>query len=359
MKILDKYILKKYLTTYLFVVIMLVLIICVIDFTEKNDDFIKHKLSAWTLISEYYVLLFPYWANTLSPITVFIATIFVTSQLASHTEIIAILSSGVSFKRLLFPYVLGSVIIAGFIFVLIGWIIPNANKKRVQFELTFVGGTFSERFSAQVHMKIAPDQYIFMDRYNLTTNVGYKFAIEYFDSTGLAKKLFSDRIIWDEEKQQWKLDKYSVRTFIGEQETLTYGTDLFVDYPIKPKDFASNYREAETLTFPELNTFIKEQTERGADDLALYYVEKYERFFYPYAIVVLTVIGVIMSARKVRGGVGLQIAIGFVLAFIYIIFVMTSRSLSQSGDMHPFTAAMFPNLVFTIIGVLLYRYVPK
>jgi lipopolysaccharide export system permease protein len=320
------------MTTYLFVVIMLVLIICVIDFTEKNDDFIKHKLSAFFIIKEYYILLFPYWANTLSPITVFISAVFVTSQMASHTEIIAILSSGVSFKRLLFPYFLGASVIAAIIFVLIGWIIPEANKKRVAFEMRFVGGTFAERFESHIHMKIASNTYIFMERYNLNANIGYKFAIEYFDSTGLVKKINADRILWNAEKEIWKFDRYTERTFDGQNETLVNGSDLEINMPISPKDFKSNYREAETLTFPELNAFIKSQSERGADDLALYYVEKYERYLYPYAIVILTLMGVIMSARKVRGGIGLQIAIGFVLAFIYIIFVMMSRSLSQSGS---------------------------
>ncbi|WP_187264380.1 LptF/LptG family permease [Pontibacter beigongshangensis] len=357
MKLLDKYILKKFLTTFFFVVLILVAIICVIDFTEKNDDFIKHKLPVSEIL-EYYVNLIPYYANMLSPITVFIATVFVTAKLASHTEIVAILSSGVSFRRLLVPYLMGASIIAAMTFALIGWVIPNANKKTVAFQVKYVKSPFTYD-GRNIHMKIAPDTYAYMENYNNNSNIGYNFALEKITGTKLTEKLTTNYISWNVEKEKWHMDSYTLRTFDGEKETIYKGGQLDTSLNMRPKDFESTYKLEQTMTLPELNAFINQKIERGADDIELYLVEKYERFTYPFAIIILTVIGVIMSARKARGGVGVQIALGFVLAFVFIIFVIASRSLAQVGNMDPMIAAWIPTVIFTGIGFILYRYIPR
>lgn len=358
MKLLDKYILKKFLTTFVFVVLILVSVILVIDFTEKNDDFIKHNVAAGEIIFDYYLNLIPYYANMLSPITVFIATVFVTAKLASHTEIVAILSSGVSFRRLLVPYLIGSSIIAALIFVLIGWVIPNANKESVAFQIKYTKSTFTYD-SRNIHIKVAPETYVYMESYNNTANIGYNFALESIDQTNLKSKLTSSNVRWDPEKKKWHMDSYTLRTFNGEKETIHRGGALDTTLNLTPKDFESTYKLEQTLTLTELNRYIEEKKARGADDLEAYLIEKYERFSYPFAIIILTVIGVIVSARKARGGVGFQIALGFFLAFIFIIFVITSRSLAQVGDIPPSIAAWVPTIVFTCIGFLLYRYVPR
>ncbi|WP_347158282.1 LptF/LptG family permease [Pontibacter chitinilyticus] len=357
MKLLDKYILKKFLSTYVFVVLILVAIICVIDFTEKNDDFIEHHVAVSEILV-YYLNLFPYWANMLSPITVFIATVFVTANLASHTEIVAILSSGVSFRRFLVPYLMGSSIIAVVIFGLIGWVIPNSNKKTVDFQIKYVKNPFTYD-SRNIHIKVAPETYVYMESYNNTANVGYNFALEKIEGTKLERKLTSNNITWDAEKKKWHVDSYTLRTFNGEKETLYKGAALDTTLNLLPKDFESTYRLEQTMTLPELNRYIKEKIDRGAEDTETYLIEKYERYSYPFAIIILTIIGVILSARKARGGVGFQIALGFFLAFIFIIFVITSRSLAQVGDIDPKYAAWIPSTIFTGIGLLLYRYVPR
>ena len=358
MKLLDKYILKKFLTTFVFVVLILVAVILVIDFTEKNDDFIKHNVAISEILFDYYLNLIPYYANILSPITVFIATVFVTAKLASHTEIVAILSSGVSFRRLLVPYVIGSAIIGAVIFVLIGWVIPDANKESVAFQVKYVKSPFTYD-SRNIHVKIAPETYVYMESYNNTAHVGYNFALESIDETKLKSKLTSSNVRWNAEKEKWHMDNYVLRTFNGEKETLYKGSSLDTTLNLTPKDFESTYKLEQTMTLTELNRYIDEKKSRGADDIEIYLIEKYERFSYPFAIIILTVIGVIMSARKARGGVGFQIALGFFLAFIFIIFVITSRSLAQVGDVDPKIAAWIPTMVFTGIGALLYRYVPR
>lgn len=358
MKLLDKYILKKFLTTFFFTVLLCVLVICVIDFTEKNDDFIKHNVGFKSILFDYYFNLIPFYVNMLSPITVFIATVFVTAKLAAHTEIVAILSSGISFKRLLVPYIAGAALIGGVIFGLIGWVIPNANKTRVAFEIKYIKNPFNYD-ARNIHIKIGPDTYVYMENYNNTANVGYKFSIEKMQGTELKSKLTSNVISWNPEKKKWRIDDYMLRTFNGEKETLSYGKAVDTTLNLLPKDFASTFRLAETFTIPELNRFIKEKQDRGADDTEIYLIEKYERFSYPFAIAVLTIIGVILSARKARGGVGFQIALGFALAFLFIIFVIMSRSLAQVGDLDPMLSAWVPIMVFAVIGALLYKTVPR
>ncbi|AMM50336.1 permease [Rufibacter sp. DG15C] len=358
MKLLDKYILKKFLTTFVFVVIILMAVICVIDFVEKNDDFIQNNLSARTIIFDYYINMIPFYANLLSPITVFIATVFVTAKLASHTEIVAILSSGVSFKRMLVPYIIGSVVIGIFIFFFSAYVIPNANKTRVAFEIKYVKNPYTYE-GRNVHFRIGPETYAYLESYNNHANVGYKFTLETIKKQELVRKLASESIRWDSTKQKWHMDAYTLRTFNGDKETVTTGGPVDTTLNMLPKDFASTYRMRETLTMAELDDVIKEKQMRGATDIAEFMTEKYERYSYPFAITVLTVIGVILSSRKVRGGVGFQIALGFILAFIFIIFVMMSRSLAQVGGIPPQLAAWIPLAVFSVIGVVLYKTVPR
>ncbi|QMU27179.1 LptF/LptG family permease [Adhaeribacter radiodurans] len=358
MKLLDKYILKKYLSTFVFVVLILVVIICVIDFTEKNDDFLETNPPFKSIIFDYYLNLIPFYSNMLSPITVFIATVFVTAKLAGRTEIVAILSSGVSFRRMLWPYVMGAIVIGAFTFAMIGWVIPNSNKTRVAFEVKYIKKpyTFEGR---NIHFKLNPESYAYIESYNNTANIGYKFTLETIKGNELLAKLTSDAITWDEKKNKWHLDNYVLRKFEGDREiTKQYGP-IDTTLNLLPKDFASTYRLAETLTLPELNKFINQKKMRGADDTEIYLIEKYERFSYPFAIIILTTIGVILSSRKRRGGIGLQVALGFTLAFIFIIFVIMSRSFAQVGDVSPMLASWIPSIIFTFIGIILYKTVPR
>ena len=359
MKILDKYIIKKFLTAFVFTVLIIVSVICMIDFTEKNDDFIQHKLTMKQIVFEYYVFLFPYFSNLLAPITIFIAVVFVTAQLASRTEIVAIMASGVSFKRLLTPYLAAAALVGLFIFALTGWVLPLANKQRVRFERAYLKLPYTFK-GHDVHIRIGPRSYVYMQSYDSNRNVGYRFALETIDSTILHRRMTSDAISWDSTKQVWHMSPQLIRTFRGPQdETLLTVPARDTTLRLTPKDFASHYHEEETLTLPQLNAFIREKVNRGADDTATYMSAKYERYSYPFATLILTLIGVSLSARKSRAGVGGQIALGFVLAFVFIIFVMLSRNLAQVGTLAPLVAAWVPNSIFLVIGLALYRFVPK
>jgi len=359
MKILDLYIIKKFLKTYFFAVLIIVSIIMVIDYTEKIDNFIDNKASVHAVLVDYYLNFIPYWANYISPLMVFIATVFFTANLAARTEIIAILSTGVSFTRFIRPYFIASSIVGILTFFMVGWIIPNANKTRIAFERKYVVGSYyySDR---DVHIKIGPQDYAYMESYDTGSQTGYRFSLDKIDGHELKMKLLADHITWDSTRKKWSIFDYRVRTFLpnGKQK-LTYGAKIDTTLNLLPKDFESKYQIHETLTNSELEATINQIRTRGADGIEIFLIEKYLRFANPFAVIILSVIGVIVSARKARGGVGFQIALGFMLAFLYILFFMMSKGIAQSGGMPPLLAVWLPNIVFTAIGFILYYTVPR
>lgn len=358
MKLLDKYILKRFLLTYLFVVFLIVLIIVMIDYTEKVDNFHKNNVPGAEILGRYYLNFIPYWANYISPLMVFIATVFLTSRLAARTEIIAILSSGVSFIRLLFPYMLGATLLAIMTYFLVNYLIPKANKERIAFEIQYINNPYSYN-GRDVHIKIAPQTYAYLESYNNATNTGYKFTLERIEGNVLKQKLNSNRIEWDAQKKKWAIYDYTVRTLDGTTETYTTGTRVDTTLNLKPDDFNSDFQLFETLTLPELNQHIALLSSRGADGLEQYLIEKYSRTTRPFAILILTAIGVILSARKSRRGVGWQVALGFFLAFTYLLFFLLAKGIAESGNMNPMLAVWMPNLIFAAIGVLLYKTIPR
>jgi len=357
MKILDRYILKKFLTSYLFVVLILVAVIVVIDITEKNDDFMEHQLT-FGPIARYYLDFIPWITNLITPITIFIAAVFVTSKLAGHTELVAILSSGVSFPRLLVPYLIGATLVACISFYLNGWLIPKSDKSRVAFlvEYTHKPYNFSQN---NIHIKIAPESYMYLRNYNNHSKVGHQFTLETVQGNELHQKLTARRISWNEELEKWKVQDWTLREFDGRYEYLSSGKELDTLLNISPKDFESSKYMEQTLTLDELRSTIKLLKSRGADNVEVYVVEKYMRYMAPFAIIILTFMGVIVSARKSRGGAAFQIALGFLIAFIFIICVMLSREFAVKGVVNPFIGVWMPNIFFTLVGLLMYRTVPR
>ncbi|MEK6480816.1 LptF/LptG family permease [Catalinimonas sp. 4WD22] len=357
MKILDIYIIKKFLGTFFFVVLLLVAVVSVIDYTEKNDDFMEHQLNGIQILA-YYVDFIPYVASLITPITVFIAVVFVTSKLAGNTEVIAILSSGVSFRRMLVPYMIGALFIAAISFWLNGWVIPNANKDRIAFELKYVKSPFDYN-ERNIHMKISPEAYAYMESYNNNADVGYRFTLEKIEGNQMLEKITARRIEWDSATAKWRLRQWKKHTFDGMDESINTGDEMDTTLNIHPKDFGSTYGMYETLTLPELDRHIELLKERGANDIPLYRVEKYIRYMSPFTAIILTFIGVIMSAKKSRGGSGVQIAAGFAIAFLFIIFFIFSRSIAEANSMNPIIAVWIPNIIFTGVGLILYKFVPR
>jgi lipopolysaccharide export system permease protein len=357
MKILDKLIIKEFLKTYFFVVVMLILIVLVLDFTEKNDAYIRNNVPAGEIL-RYMGNYGLYLNNLLTPITVFIAVIFITSKMAGRTEIIAILSSGVSFVRLLRPFLFAAAMIGSVSFLLNGWVLPVATAGVTRFKITYLDKGQAST-DPNVHIKVGPDSYAYLTRFFKTGNTGYNFTLEEIRDGQLISKLSSDRIQWDTAKNVWRLENWRLRKLLDKGEAYTVGPELDTILSITPADFDLPENHHETLKLPELSRQIRILEDRGADNVNFYRIERYVRFMSPFAALILTFIGVIMSARKSRGGSGFQIAMGFLLAFVYILLFILSRTFAENGSQFPILSVWLPNIVFAVTGLVLYKTVPR
>lgn len=357
MKLLDKLIIKDFLKTYLFVVLMLILIVLVLDFTEKNDTYIRNKVPTSEIL-QYMLNYGLYLNNLLTPITVFISVIFITSKMAGRTEIIAILSSGVSFVRMLVPFILSALLIAVVSFFLNGWILPVATGGVSEFKVKYLDK--QQNFDQQnIHIKVAPDTYAYLSRYYTSSNMGYSFTLEQIEDGRLISKLSADRIVWDTTKNAWSVRNWRLRELEQMGEKWTTGESMDTVLSISPADFDLPLNHHETLTLPKLNEQIRILEDRGADNIAFYRIEKYVRYMSPFAAIILTFIGVIVSAKKTRGGSGFKIALGFLLAFVYIILFLLSRTFAEAGTAYPILSVWIPNFVFALTGMILYKTVPR
>jgi lipopolysaccharide export system permease protein len=349
-----------------FVVFLLLAIITVIDLTEKTDKYAKASLSAIQIMG-YYTNFLPWIAGLITPITVFISTVYVTAKLAGHTEIVAMLSSGVSFRRLLLPYFIGALLIASTSFWLNGWIIPNSNKSRLAFEMEYLRTKINSNHR-NIHMQVARNTFLYLQNYNSTSDKGYNFTLEKFKDQKLIEKLSAERIEWDTVKQKWRLEGWSLlkvdkifeNTSMDSLSKMTVkGESLDTALIIHPKEFDNDYRKYDGLTLTELSKYIKTLKARGSAGIEVYQVEKYTRYSSPFSIFILTFMGVIVSSRKSRGGTGFQIALGFALSFIYILFFMMFRSFAEAGALPPQISVWIPALIFGAISGIMYKYVPR
>ena len=381
MKILDRYVLKRFLSTFVFVVLILLSIVTVIDLTEKMDKYARAELTTLEILG-YYKDYIPWIGSLITPITIFIATVYVCSRLAAHTEIIAMLSAGISFKRTLVPYFIGALIVASISFVLNGWIIPDSNKSRLAFELQYLQNKyyFNQR---NIHMQVAPETYMYMQSYQNITRTGYHFTLEHFDNNRLVEKLTANRITWDSVKQKWTLYEWKLkridsvfeaslrRTSSDNAEGMVpvttgaprpleqSGKSLDTALVIHPQEFESDYRKYDGMTLNELDDHIRNLRARGSAGVEVYEVEKYTRYAHTFTIFILVFMGVIVSSRKSRGGTGLQIALGFLLSFLFIIFFMLFRTFAETGSMPPQISVWIPNIIFALIALAMYKYVPR
>ncbi len=357
MKILDKYILKKFLGSYLFVVSVLVTVVCIIQITEKNENIIKNQLD-FKQVMLYMLVFIPYIANFITPITAFIAVVFMTSRMASHTEIIAILSSGISFRRLLFSYMIGAFIIAFLNLYLTMNVIPRANKIRIPFEIQYFEKPyyFNDR---DIHIRVAPDSYLYMQSFNNQSKIGYRFTLETIKNNRLYAKLSAERAQWKDDTKSWELRQWDLRKFDGFKEEYKKGEKMDTVINLTPNDFSNHWRQFETLTEKELDQYIRLLKSRGADNVVVYETEKYMRIISPFTVILLTFIGLTVSSKKSRGGTGFQIALGFLIAFIYILFFWFSKSFAEAGGMPPAIAIWIPNIIFTFVGLILYKFIPR
>ncbi|MCQ2229966.1 MAG: LptF/LptG family permease [Bacteroidales bacterium] len=360
MKKLDSYILKKFLGTYFFIVILIILIVIVFDLVEKMDDFMENHVALSEIVFDYYINLVPYYANMLSPLLVFISVIFFTSKMASQTEIIAILSSGVSFRRMMYPYFLGSLIIAVMTWVLGSQVIPVANRTRIAFENQYIKSR-KETGLSDMHMQIADGVYVYMGRYYSFRESGDRFNIEKYDGERLVSRLYAKTISYDSVAGNWRLKNYTRWDFNpdGVTHTITKGERLDSVINILPSDFKNERKSYEMLTSAELRSHIGELKSRGIGNTGDFEIELYKRNASPFASFILALIGVSLASRKTRGGMGLHIGLGLLLSFAYILFLTVSTTFAVNGSMNVVLSVWLPNIVFSVIGVILYNKAPK
>ena len=357
-KIIDRYIIKKFLGTFLFAIALIVAVSVVFDISEKIDDFLERKAPLQAIVFDYYLNFIPYFANLFSPLFVFISVIFFTSKMAGQTEIIAILNSGISFNRFLRPYIISATVIAIASFYLNNWVIPHANLVRLQFENIYIKNPYVYR-GRNIHRQIKPGEFVYFESYDNKANTGFMFSIEKFEGGKLVTKLMADRITWDSLAQKWSIENYTIRNINGMTEELKKGVRLDTTLSIHPSEFNRRMNFIEAMDFSELNNYIKEEKQRGSEVIPFYEVEKYRRTSYPFATFILTLIGVAISSKKVRGGIGLQLGAGILLSFTYIMFMQVSTTFATNGNVPAVVAVWIPNLVYAFIAIYLLRKAPK
>ena len=357
LKRIDTYIIKKFLGTYFFSIILILSISVVFDLTEKLDNFVEHDAPLRAIIFDYYLNFIPYYMNMFSPLFTFIAVIFFTSKMATNTEIIAILASGVSFRRLMLPYFLSAAVIAVISFSVGGYIIPHGNQKMISFEDKYVKKIKQEN-AHNVQMEVSKGVILYIERYEVSNNTGYHFSLEKFEGKKLVSRLTAETITWDS-INHWKLSSYLQRNFNGMREKITKGISKDTMIKVNPEELFITSAEAPQMSNAQLSRYLKEQRQRGVGNIQGFEDEYYKRFSMPLAAFIMTLIGVSLSSRKVRGGMGLHLGIGLALSSLYILFSTMSTSFSVSGSMSPFAAVWLPNLVFLLIGVYLYNTAPK
>ena len=351
-KIIDRYIIKKFLGTYVFAILLLLAIVVMFDVNEKLDSFLKAPLRA--TIVDYYVNFLPYFANQFSPLFTFIAVIFFTSKLAGNSEIIAMLSAGISFRRLLRPYMFSAAVIAAFTFVLDAYIIPPANIKRINYTDTYVKNRRVD-YGSNIMLMVAPGEIAYMSRYDNTTKTGVRFSLESFDDEKrLTSRMTAQTIKWDT-LYLWKAYDYVIRDFDGERERIRKGRQIDTMIPFEPRDFLIAKNDHEKMTTPALSAYIERQKTRGVANIQSFQVEYHRRFAMTAAAFILTIIGMSLSSRKTKGGIGLNIGIGLILSFSYILFMTITQTFAVSGLTSAAVAMWIPNMIYTIIAVILYR----
>ena len=359
MKKIDFYILKKFLGTFFFALALILSISVVFDMAEKIDDFLDSSLKLKAIIVDYYFNFIPYFANLFTPLFVFIAVIFFTSKMAYQSEIIAILSNGVSFRRLMVPYIVGAAIIGTFSFVLGSYIIPPANKTRLDFENNYIKKRRDVGMN-NIHMQIEPGVFVYVWRYSSLRDVCDDFSLEKFDGKDLVKKISAREAVYNADSAFWTLKKYVRRDYISpDLQIITQGEVLDTVINMLPSDFVEERKFYETMTNKMLDQYIAEQRQRGIGNVEEYLIEKHRRYASPFSAFILSIMGVSLASRKVRGGMGLHIGVGIALSFTYILFMTISTTFAVNGNAPPWLAVWIPNFVFMIVAAFLYYRAPK
>lgn len=361
LKRLDRYIMGKFIGTYLFAIALIISIAIVFDFNENLAKFSQYHAPWKAIVFDYYANFVPYFANLFSPLFVFIAVIFFTSKLAGNSEIISILAAGISFKRLMRPYMLSCILISATSFYLSAYIIPHGNVVRQNFESLYKNNK-KNTSADNVQLQVDKGVIAYMQHYDNIGKRGYGFCLDKFENKKLVSHMTAMEVQYDtiaESKYHWKARQWKIREMRGLRETITSGMEIDTLIMMEPTDLVYSKGQQETFTSPQLREYIAKQIDRGSSNIVRYEVEYHKRIASSFASFILTTIGVSLSSRKRKGGMGMYLGLGLALSFVYIMFQTVSSSFAINAGASPILSAWMPNIIFAFIAYYCYRHAPK
>lgn len=359
MRRIDLYILKKYLTTFLLAMALIIVIVITFDISEKLDDFLSNHAPLSEIVWDYYGNFIPGFINLYSPLFIFISVIFFTSKMASNTEIIAILGSGISYRRMLRPYIVGAAIVALVVLVLGNFVIPVSNRTLSEFEGKYIK-THKHNYYSHVHFQPARDMQVYAETFEVRRNTATNFILDTYNAEGrLLSRQSALRLTYDTARCAWVAYDYFARIIDGERETLRHSDTATVPLPLLPEDFAEYAVDILTINTPHLMRHIAKEKLRGSSRVTFSKIELWQRLLNPLAIIVMTLIGVAISSRKTRGGIGIHLAIGISIAFAFIVFMKVTTVFATNGNLSPFLAVLLPQIIFGLAATYLIKTAPK
>lgn len=363
MKILDWYILKRFLVTFFFTILLITVVSVVVDSSEKADDFVKSGLSSSEIITNYYFGFVPHIVALIFPLIVFIAVIFFTSKLALKSEIIAILAGGVTYDRMLRPFIMGGLILAAILWGANLYVIPKAQGIRSDFQERYIDRNSSYHQGSgnylSYYMRVDSVTYVGIRSYDTVGKAAGTFFLQRFSNNELVYNIRADKIIWDTATRDWRLENVLVRNLAGMYESVTTDSILHVTLNFLPDELKKDEYIKDKLTSRELARFIEREELRGAEGLNTLKVERYRRDATPVSVLILSIIGAVVASRKIRGGSGIHLAFGIITAAVFILMDKFSTVFSTKGNFPPLLAAWLPNIIFAVIAYWLYKKAPK
>lgn len=358
-KKIDLYIIRKFMTTFFLAILFMIVIVIIFDISEKIDNFVSKQAPLKAVVFDYYLNFIPYFMNMFSSLFVFLTVIFFTSKMAQNSEIVAILSGGISFHRLMVPYMFSAGVICALSLFLNLWVIPKANVERLAFENQYVK-TRSALASHDVHYQIGPNTFVYVESFSPWNNTAYNFSLEEIKDNRLVKKVEAESAVWDSTLCGWTMKNYFIREFEGEvEDKVKCGERKDTVIALTIDDFYRNKLTVQRLQEDQLNELIKTQEMRGDSNIIYAQIEKHTRWSMPFSAFILTIIGVSLSSKKKRGGIGWNLAIGIGLSFSYILFQRFSQMFVITGSMPPGLAIWIPNMMYAVVAAVLYRIAPK
>ncbi|MBK7382955.1 MAG: LptF/LptG family permease [Flavobacteriales bacterium] len=358
LRILDRYILRKFLGTYFLMLVIIMMVAVVFDISEKTEDFAKMKASVGEIVVDYYLNFILYYANLFSGLFIFLAVLLFTSRLAHRSEIIAMLSNGVSFPRVLWPYFVGATFLCVLSLVVNHQVLPAANRVRLAFEEAHIRATFFVE-DRHLHREITPGVIAYCEHYGAKEKTLYHFGLEQWDGHVLVRKLNADRAVYDSVNGSWHLHDYLTRIIGADGDRFVRGAEMDTVIALKPSDLGQRWETAMAMSTGELDDYIDAKRKQGDGKVTSYLIERHQRTSYPFATYVFTLIGVSIASRKVRGGTGLHLALGVMLVLIYVFTMKLTTVAATNAGLEPFLAVWAPNVLFGAIGIWIYRKAPK